>query len=244
MKYSTATLFAAAAALVSITSASDSVSAECDHELGICPVLPATPLQIPQDHVLDDLPPCVEVIVRHDNCRIDPVRIGPITSVISDAYHEASVQCNCIGTDFAAWLDCQSCILESGLADDDVNQIWLQILAGAQSLICNSYQPTDPYGPTQTTPAPVFTTYNPTTTTTYNFGRPTRAPLDANEVKPQVSCAEEASMQQGLNVTTATALPTPTAALLPPVLTVSGASSLEMPGLALAIVGGLILGML
>ncbi|PNP49611.1 hypothetical protein THARTR1_09622 [Trichoderma harzianum] len=272
MKYNTATLFAAAAALVSITSASTAASAECEHpmagesgEPGICPMRPVTPMEDPKDEVLADQPPCVEVIVRDNRCHFEPVGTGLGTSVVSGAYQMAAAVCNCSGNSFAQWLDCQSCILENGLADDDVNQIWLQILSGAKSLLCDSSQPTDISSPAPTTPAPVFAPIAPTTTDTYDPYYPpiTQAPLDVNQAGPQTFCDEEFSKQQDFSITTvtgitltasptnqsfsATALPVPTTAIVPPGLTVettNGASSFGKPGMALVIVGSLVLAMM
>ncbi|KAL6798863.1 hypothetical protein GGI42DRAFT_61176 [Trichoderma sp. SZMC 28013] len=265
MKYNT--LFAAAAALVSIASASTSASAECNHfmagesgEPGICPMRPATPLEEPEDQVLDDLPPCVEIIVRDSQCRFEPVITGPNLSDVSDAYLEAAADCNCTGTSVAQWLRCQTCILEQGIADDGVNQVFLQFLTGARSLLCDSSEPDDNYSPAPTTPAPIFTPIRPTFTNTDfpNFPPITEAPLDANQAGPQTPCAEEFSKQQVTGVTptasptnqsfSAATLPTPTVAMLPPgfntVETTNGASSFGKPELALVIVGSLILAML
>ncbi|KAK4075386.1 uncharacterized protein Triagg1_4507 [Trichoderma aggressivum f. europaeum] len=269
MKYNTATLFAAAAVLVSITSASTSASAECDHfmagesgEPGICPMRPVTPLQEPEDQDPEDLPPCVEVIIRDNECRFSPVITGPSLSDVSDAYLEAADECNCTGTSFAHWLNCQSCILESGLAEDDVNQIWLRILTGAKSLLCGSDEPDDDFRPAPTTPAPIFSPIRPTDFP--NFPPITDAPLDANQAVTQMSCGEEFSKQQDISITTvtditptasptnqsfaATTLATPTIAMVPPgfntIETTNGASSLGKPALALVIVGSLVLAML
>ncbi|KAL7914900.1 hypothetical protein GGI35DRAFT_474607 [Trichoderma velutinum] len=292
MKYNTATLFAAAAALVSITSASASV--ECNQpmpgepgEPGICPMRPVTPLEIPQNEIPGDQLPCVEVIVRDTECVFKPVRTGPSTTVVSNAYLMAFAECNCSGTTFAHWLDCQTCLLDHGLYDE-VSQIWFQILARAKSLLCNSPQPTAApalpspapinTNPPPTTPMPSITTIAPNNMDDPNTHTPiTEAPWAGNQTNadvtaagPQTLCDEEFSKQQDFSITTVTGItttasptnqslsttavptgpfdPIPTGAMVPPGLntveTTNGASSFEKPGLALVIVGSLILGML
>ncbi|EHK26713.1 uncharacterized protein TRIVIDRAFT_63586 [Trichoderma virens Gv29-8] len=291
MKYNTTAFFAAAAALVSITSASAS-AAECNQtasgepgEPGICAILPATPPELPSVDPLDDVPPCIEVIFREDQCSIDPYTPPWPLPAAAAANLTKVAECKCSGTTFANWLECQSCLVEHDLYND-VNYIWYNILTGVKAVLCNA--PEHPYGvPEFVSPAQ---TYIPIPTTTPMASIIPIAPSTTDEpsepitqaslaidhsvavtaLGPQKSCDEvpqDFSKQQdtiitgptitGITLTasftnqsfSAAATPTepprkPVVHLPPATETSNAVSSFEKLGLTLAIVGGLVLGML
>ncbi|UKZ46447.1 hypothetical protein TrVGV298_000650 [Trichoderma virens] len=269
MKYNTTAFFAAAAALVSITSASAS-AAECNQtasgepgEPGICAILPATPPELPSVDPLDDVPPCIEVIFREDQCSIDPYTppLAPPGRGSCEPHEEHDLY-------------------------NDVNYIWYNILTGVKAVLCNA--PEHPYGvPEFVSPAQ---TYIPIPTTTPMASIIPIAPSTTDEpsepitqaslaidhsvavtaLGPQKSCDEvpqDFSKQQdtiitgptitGITLTasftnqsfSAAATPTepprkPVVHLPPATETSNAVSSFEKLGLTLAIVGGLVLGML
>ncbi|KAL7936993.1 hypothetical protein V8C35DRAFT_294398 [Trichoderma chlorosporum] len=263
MKYNTATVFAAAAALVSVTSASE--SAFCAS--GACPVLPVQP-----GRSLGGKPPCVEVSFKEDQCSLQPFLPSSVSSSVSNAFVAAFDACNCAANQtFSEWLQCQSCLLEQDLYQD-VSQIWLRILGRAKSVLCNLPFPsptqTGIAAPTQTDTgalAPTQTNtglFTPTQTNT-GIAAPTQTDTQTDTgvvptATPTATATATAPLSMAVAAESCDEAPQQVnkqqeiiqsaSSHLPPVTTALGASiaipSLGKSGLALAIVGGIILGVL
>ncbi|KAK1246761.1 hypothetical protein MKX08_000563 [Trichoderma sp. CBMAI-0020] len=127
MKYHAATILAAAAAAL-ITTVSASAADVCsESEFGIsnhsnvCRVDNVTP-QPGNDLTL----PCVEVIFRDNTCHFE---------VNEPNYAKAHEECHCRGTTFAAWLECQKCLLEHGFHGEN-DEYWSKILNAASKALC------------------------------------------------------------------------------------------------------------
>ncbi|KAL6878804.1 hypothetical protein J3F83DRAFT_257653 [Trichoderma novae-zelandiae] len=238
MKFLATTVFAAAAALMSVASASAT------------PDLRSKTLS----EVLfsgddDDFDfPCVEIIFRDNTCQFDDDRR------FSAAYLSARSECVCGGDGLDDFLDCQRCLLDHGFGRE-VRDLWRRIFAVIRELACDdddrrlNIPAQDAPAPAPTAPAPsiiTITVSNP------------------DQVVPPatVSATGAGSSPTGLQksgdvdaATVPTASPTSESTVSndmlresPDIDVASGnsaaVSSFERSGMALVFAGGIILGLL
>ncbi|KAL6873292.1 hypothetical protein HDV57DRAFT_519968 [Trichoderma longibrachiatum] len=118
MKFLATTVLAAAAAFMSVASASD-------FDLGgktLSEVL------FSGDDEFDDFP-CVEIIFRDNTCHFDDDRR------FSTAFLSARSECVCGGDGLDDFLDCQRCLLDHGFGRE-VRDLWRRIFAVIRQLAC------------------------------------------------------------------------------------------------------------
>ncbi|KAM0254719.1 hypothetical protein ACHAQJ_006500 [Trichoderma viride] len=285
MKYSTTTIFAAAAAaLMTIASASSAVV--CNQgELGSPGQSEVCRLNTPETGKDTSLP-CVEIIFRDNTCHFDATEPN---------YSKAHDECQCNGSTFGAWVECQKCLLDHGFHKED-NIYWSKILSAASEALCTG-APTPSVVSSLSTPAQAGTVV-PTLITPINSDGSNQSPMETNKglnntaaatqvpwavnqtsvaitgaVVPQKTCAEKFSKQQNISVTVlptdlpVTIIPIPPtdsltsadsstsiattsdASLLVPGIHSSSessdaTSSFGKSGLAVAIAGGILMGVL
>ncbi|KAL7942133.1 hypothetical protein V8C42DRAFT_360234 [Trichoderma barbatum] len=221
MKCNITTFFAAAVALVSIASASSPQDEDCDFivpgmpgEPDVCIVLPYTSAALPLGNALDNESPCVDIFFRDNQCRFEPFNF----TISPSTYIGASSECNCKGSSFALWLECQRCLLDHGFYRE-VNFLWTKILEAARSAVCNGPKKPDdvlklpspaqtntalPIPTTVITPSPLDSNLNPSAAIAQASWaiNQTSAPVTAAAHNPcDVSRQQEDSIITGTMVT-------------------------------------------
>ncbi|GFP56215.1 hypothetical protein ACSS6W_006447 [Trichoderma asperelloides] len=241
MKYHAATMLAAAAAaLLSTVSASSTVVCT-ENELGssgqsdVCRVDNLSP-EPEKDYAL----PCIEVIFRDNTCHFE---------ASEPDYTKAHDECQCSGTTFSAWVECQKCLVDHGFHNED-SVYWSKILDAASKALCTGTPivatasslstpvqagtviptPTTPISDDGSNQLPIetFKGLNQTAVATQGPGvlNQTATPT-AGAVGPQKTCIEDFKRQ---NVTTvASDSSTPTVPIIPnfPTSTFTSADSIE-----------------
>lgn len=192
MKYHAATILAATAAALMTTVSASSAVVCTESELGssgpsdVCRVDDSSP-ELGKDYSL----PCVEIIFRDNTCHFEASEPN---------YAKAHEECDCNGTDFAAWVECQKCLLDHGFHSED-SVYWSKILNAASEALCTG-TPTPAPVSCLSTPAQAGTVI-PTPITPINSDDVNHAPMETFKSLNQTAIAT-----QGPWIVNSTAAPT------------------------------------
>ncbi|PTB69732.1 hypothetical protein BBK36DRAFT_1156297 [Trichoderma citrinoviride] len=236
MKFLATTVLAAAAAFMSVASASSDLRGKTLSEV-----------LFSDDDDFEDFP-CVEIIFRDNTCQFDDDRR------FSAAYLSARSECVCGGDGLDDFLDCQRCLLDHGFGRE-VRDLWRRIFAVIREIACDDDDRRLAI-PGQDAPVPTAPTPSIITITVSDPNQvvpPATVSVSATGAGPSPSGLQKSSDEDAATVPTASPTSESTVSndLLheSPVVDVAhdrsaAVSSFSRSGMALVFAGGIILGLL